>query len=690
MFSPAQCFVVQIAARNPRIPQIEKELDALRQIEEELDALDNIILAEDQWRSKLQVLQSRVLGLGEGKSQNFPLFVDDNNSLREDCIVISDADLVAGEKKPMTGKEEMGAKYSQSARKRKSLSRPPSRSDKTASTGVGPSYNSMASLGMDPKNPMAAQKTNTMTLLGLGYPENPMRDKTKSEAPTLQYVVASILDPKNPNSTSLAAMDPTGQQLAAMYGMMPPGYPGMPTSSVQPSPRPPYTSSSMVGMFGGINPDLFGLDPNILSTMDPKLLQATGIDPKMMSDLYPKMTEIMDPRMIEDLKVLAQMDPKLLQAAGIDPSVLAKMLDPKALAGMDPKILASVGIVPKSSGDIAGAMTGAIDPQLMASMDPDILKSMGMNTKRCGLDSKSSSSSTPASSSASSMNDAILKSIGIQSKCWLEELAGMDPKMLATMVPKMLWNIMFAELGPTKMAAMMDPKLMARMYDPKMLQAYSMLKAYGTHPKQKYPETFTRIDPNMLGFDPKIMQEMDPKLLQLMGFDLEALGQSSSLAAAGMMDLKLLQMAGIDPKILAGMNPKVLAWYGIDPKLLAELQLKTSSALSSKSSSRPAYLDPKFLAAVGIDPKILEGMDPMGLDSKSLSAVLFPTERKEKLQGIKLKIVEDEHNYSLSKPQQEQTTGEVSLRATKYKTFLINGFTIKELKKEEETNSVIL
>merc|ERR1719204_358312 len=39
------------------------------------------------------------------------------------------------------------------------------------------------------------------------------------------------LDPKNPNSTllaAMAAMDPTGQQLAAMYGMMPPGYPGMP------------------------------------------------------------------------------------------------------------------------------------------------------------------------------------------------------------------------------------------------------------------------------------------------------------------------------------------------------------------------------------------------------------------------------------------------------------------------------
>merc|ERR1719204_2990472 len=142
------------------------------------------------------------------------------------------------------------------------------------------------------------------------------------------------LDPKNPNSTllaAMAAMDPTGQQLAAMYGMMPPGYPGMPgmdmfgkgkhsptskdknpapsprssqrdgpsprppsrasvsskdgkdgrptpsrssagpTSSAQPSPRPASTSaaSAMAGMFGGMNPALFGLDPKILSSMDP-------------------------------------------------------------------------------------------------------------------------------------------------------------------------------------------------------------------------------------------------------------------------------------------------------------------------------------------------------------------------------------------------------------------------------------
>ena len=49
-------------------------------------ALDNLLLAkhsQDQWRSKLQILESQVLHLmTEGKSQNFRLVVDDNNSVK--------------------------------------------------------------------------------------------------------------------------------------------------------------------------------------------------------------------------------------------------------------------------------------------------------------------------------------------------------------------------------------------------------------------------------------------------------------------------------------------------------------------------------------------------------------------------------------------------------------------------------
>merc|ERR1719410_2505248 len=184
----------------------------------------------------------------------------------------------------------------------------------------------LAAFGMDPKNP----KFDPMVLASMG------------------------LDPKNPNSTllaAMAAMDPTGQQIAAMYGMMPPGFlvmPGMdlyggkgkhsptskdknpapsprssqrdgpsprppsrasvsskdgkdgrstpsrssvgPTSTAQPSPRTSSSSASTAaGMFGGMNPALFGLDPKVLSTMDPKLLQAAGIDSKMLASMDPKM-----------------------------------------------------------------------------------------------------------------------------------------------------------------------------------------------------------------------------------------------------------------------------------------------------------------------------------------------------------------------------------------------------------------
>merc|ERR550532_1322139 len=68
----------------------------------------------------------------------------------------------------------------------------------------------LAAFGMDPKNP----KLDPMIATALGLdPKNPKFDP---------MVLASMgLDPKNPNSTLLAAM-------AAMYGMMPPGYPAMP------------------------------------------------------------------------------------------------------------------------------------------------------------------------------------------------------------------------------------------------------------------------------------------------------------------------------------------------------------------------------------------------------------------------------------------------------------------------------
>ena len=49
-------------------------------------ALDSLIVAkhsQDQWRAKLQILESRVLHLMTGgKSQNFRLVVDESNSVK--------------------------------------------------------------------------------------------------------------------------------------------------------------------------------------------------------------------------------------------------------------------------------------------------------------------------------------------------------------------------------------------------------------------------------------------------------------------------------------------------------------------------------------------------------------------------------------------------------------------------------
>ena len=89
-FCRTEHFIIQIAARNCRkrkseqITQLEEELDGVRQTKQ--TALDNLILAkhaQDQWRSKLQFLESRILQvLTEGKSQNFRLVVAENNSVK--------------------------------------------------------------------------------------------------------------------------------------------------------------------------------------------------------------------------------------------------------------------------------------------------------------------------------------------------------------------------------------------------------------------------------------------------------------------------------------------------------------------------------------------------------------------------------------------------------------------------------
>ena len=90
IFAEFTILFIQIAARNCRkrkseqITQLEEELDGVRQTKQ--TALDNLLVAkhsQDQWRAKLQILESRVLHLMTGgKSQNFRLVVDENNSVK--------------------------------------------------------------------------------------------------------------------------------------------------------------------------------------------------------------------------------------------------------------------------------------------------------------------------------------------------------------------------------------------------------------------------------------------------------------------------------------------------------------------------------------------------------------------------------------------------------------------------------
>merc|ERR550539_455519 len=215
--------------------------------------------------------------------------------------------------------EEIGAKYTQPEGKRKGPGRPPlddtpTRSGKTASPGVGPSYNSMASLGLDPKNPMAA---------------------------------LAALDPKNPNS------------LAALYGL-------------DPKKMDPMTAA-MLGLGDPKNP--MKMDPMMMAalSMDSKTLQAMGIDPKKLTALAQPAgaTSKADGKSSAKPGAAgnATLDPMLLAAFGMDPK--NPKLDPMTAAalGLDPKnpkfdpmVLASLGLDPKNPNSTLLAAMAAMDP----------------------------------------------------------------------------------------------------------------------------------------------------------------------------------------------------------------------------------------------------------------------------------------------------------------------------------------
>eukprot|EP00095_Tigriopus_kingsejongensis_P007073 maker-scaffold912_size81766-snap-gene-0.16 protein:Tk07073 transcript:maker-scaffold912_size81766-snap-gene-0.16-mRNA-1 annotation:"hypothetical protein DAPPUDRAFT_319863" len=212
--------------------------------------------------------------------------------------------------------------------KRKGPGRPPldgeptSKSSRPSSAGMGPSgINTMAGLGLDPKNPLSS---------------------------------LASLDPKNPMS------------LAALYGL-------------DPKKLDPMTAT-LLGLGDPKNPGK--LDPMMLAAlgMDQKTLQAMGIDPKTLSaaGMDPKAMGMggMDPKMLQAMG----MDPKALQMMGLDAKTLKSMgLDHKSLQsmGIDQKTLQAMGMDPKSMQNMG------MDPKLLQAMglDAKTLQAMGLDQK---------------------------------------------------------------------------------------------------------------------------------------------------------------------------------------------------------------------------------------------------------------------------------------------------------------------
>uniref|UniRef100_A0A0K2SWV2 Chromodomain-helicase-DNA-binding protein 7 n=1 Tax=Lepeophtheirus salmonis TaxID=72036 RepID=A0A0K2SWV2_LEPSM len=498
----------------------------------------------------------------------------------------------------------------------------------------------LMALGIDPKNP----KIDPVTLSALG------------------------LDPKNPNPNLMAAlamMDPNQLSALYSYGMVNPAFMGMdmggrnnrtPTpvskesvkssaasprgSRASPSPRPPsrasvksdtdrrsprtsVPSSMSVSPKPGVSSASSSLLSHSLGSMDPRLLQAAGLDPKTLSSLDPKLFG-MDPRLLGlggfDPKALASMDPKLLQAAGIDMKML-QAFDPKLFAGIDPKLLTGLdpkllsGMDPKLLTGMDPKLFGGIDPKLLAGMDPKLLT---------GMDPKL--------------------------------LAGMDPKLFAGMDPKFLCGIdpkFLAGMDPKQFLGGLDPKMLG--FDPKLFglpeSSKSMPKTSASSSMANPLTSSSGGDPRLLGLDLKMLQGLDSKALQRLGLDPKlvasllnggsssspntsksASSPSSSGKALSGKSSTISTYSSLDPRMFTGFDPKLMSAYGFDPKLLSSMDPKLLSSMDPKFL---AGLDPKLLSAMdpkllGVDPKLMSGFDPklmgidpklLGLDPKSLASM---------------------------------------------------------------------
>ena len=171
---------------------------------------------------------------------------------------------------------------------------------------------------------------------------------------------------------------------------------------------------------------------------------------------------------------------------------------------------------------------GNLDLKAMAKMDPNLLKAAGIDPKLVsGMDK------TPptTSNAATAIPPSSIPSSISTSTAALAAGMGLDPKLMATLDPKL-------------MSAMMDPALLASMsQDPKTMQAL-----------------FGGMDPRLFGFDPKMF---DPKANSTKSTTSTSAAAAAAAAAAGAVPGLDPRLLGLDPKMLQGLDSKALQSLGI-------------------------------------------------------------------------------------------------------------------------------
>ena len=173
---------------------------------------------------------------------------------------------------------------------------------------------------------------------------------------------------------------------------------------------------------------------------------------------------------------------------------------------------------------------GNLDLKAMAKMDPNLLKAAGIDPKLVsGMDK--APPSAPSSNAAAAIPSSSIPSSISTSTAALAAGMGLDPKLMASLDPKL-------------MSAMMDPALLASMsQDPKTMQAL-----------------FGGMDPRLFGFDPKMF---DPKANSTKSTTSTSAAAAAAAAAASAVPGLDPRLLGLDPKMLQGLDSKALQSLGI-------------------------------------------------------------------------------------------------------------------------------